>query len=752
MKQSRRLWKQVLFIVLYLPIALGETKDVQALLDGVRAIGTHANEEEGPTAIAVIGTRAFAVVVGDGGNKTQLPIVAAARFGKGHVIAVSEKGLFGDVSGSPLHDDNKFLSNAITWAAGDNVPAEKTRIKVMQFPDMAKHLESLGYSAVTNDPTWNTSNCDVIVAVVDAVPPGRAKALQDFLRRGGGLVLAASVSHWEDQNTSGETIAEFPGNAVLAPVGILWTDVDVEGDKTGAYAAQQGALRSATASAALDTIRALRTGNNPPAPEVDQAARVLITATGIVPHNDKLFLPELRQVMSGFQPDHYPSARNPVLKSDVLTRIALVLDRRNFEALPSKSVAPYPSGAEFPGSVPSTAPTTTRSIAIDTSHPRWHSTGLYAAPGHLIDVDVPRDVANHDFKIRIGPHTDTLWHLEKWERFPDISRSFPIRNRHTRIASAFGGLIYIEVPLKTPLANFSATIHGGVPAARFVLGETTPEQWAEMRRDCVAPWGEVESSTLILTAPLDELKKLDDPVELMSFWDKILQAQADLAGWPPVPSSPERIVFDQQISAGYLHSGYPIMGPLSLAGPSLSTAYMSKSDDFEGGRWGYYHELGHNHQNDDWTFRGTVEVTVNLFTLYSFEVVNGIPVADNQRGSAEFRKKLMAKINWQQPDFSKLDAFEALVMYEQLEQAFGWDSFKNLFRKYRSLPEAERPKTDLEKRDRWLVEFSRQTGKNLGPFFRAWGLETSPQAQAAVAGLPCWTPQELPVQPCAASQ
>ena len=39
------------------------------------------------------------------------------------------------------------------------------------------------------------------------------------------------------------------------------------------------------------------------------------------------------------------------------------------------------------------------------------------------------------------------------------------------------------------------------------------------------------------------------------------------------------------------------------------------------GSWGLYHELGHNHQNRDWTFDGTVEVTVNLFTLYVYDKV-----------------------------------------------------------------------------------------------------------------------------------
>ncbi len=745
-----RKWQRILiFMVCCSPFATSQTDDLNILLRDVHAVGTHANEEEGPAAIAIIGEHAFPVVVGEAEGKTVLPIVAAARFGKGRVVALAEKGLLGDVSGSAVHDDEQFLANAITWVLGGRPHGDRKRIRIIQLPGMAEHLQAEGYTAAQSDSSWNTSNCDVIVAAVDTVSPAQAANLRKFLQHGGGLILAGSVSHWENQNTDGGTIEEYPGNAILAPVGILWTDVNVGGNADGAYVARQEIPPTASATPALEVIRALREGTTVSAAELDQASRVLMTTAGIVRADDQLFLPLLRKSMQGFRPDHYPSATNPVAKADLLTRLAFALDRRSLDVADPEKMNAYPSAAEFPGAVPSAAQPVTRNIQVDTSHPRWHSTGLYAAPGQVVDVDVPSSTVDHGFRLRIGAHTDTLWHLDRWERFPDISLVFPIRGEHVRAANPFGGLVYIEVPEKTTVGNFTVMVSGAVEAARFVLGETTPEQWTQIRRDSLAPWGEVESRRLILTAPLADLKKLDNPGELLGFWDKIMMAQADLAGWPEVPTSPERIVFDQQISAGYLHSGYPIMGPLSLAGPSLSTAYMQRSDDFEGGRWGYYHELGHNHQSDDWTFRGTVEVTVNLFSLYSFEAVNGVPVEKNPRGSAAFRKKLMSQLNWKNPDFSKLDAFQALVMYEQLQQAFGWDTFKTLFRKYRALPDAERPKTDLEKRDRWMVEFSRQTGKNLGPFFQAWGLETSPEARASIRNLPCWAPEELPVQPCA---
>ena len=32
--------------------------------------------------------------------------------------------------------------------------------------------------------------------------------------------------------------------------------------------------------------------------------------------------------------------------------------------------------------------------------------------------------------------------------------------------------------------------------------------------------------------------------------------------------------------------------------------------------WGQFHEAGNNHESSHRTFDGTVEVTVNLFTLY----------------------------------------------------------------------------------------------------------------------------------------
>ncbi|MGA2498928.1 MAG: M60 family metallopeptidase, partial [Tepidisphaeraceae bacterium] len=73
--------------------------------------------------------------------------------------------------------------------------------------------------------------------------------------------------------------------------------------------------------------------------------------------------------------------------------------------------------------------------------------------------------------------------------------------------------------------------------------------------------------------------------------------------------------------------------------------------------------------------------------------------------------------------------------------AFGWDAYKKVFKEYRDLPRNERPRTEQEKHDQWMVRFSKATGRNLGPFFQAWGVPTSEQARKSIEGLPAWMPE-----------
>jgi hypothetical protein len=460
-------------------------------------------------------------------------------------------------------------------------------------------------------------------------------------------------------------------------------------------------------------------------------------------------------------PPPVPTRGKPVLKIDAPAWAAVTAENRRLLALPPDRCEAAAAAGEFPGAVPGDAPRVTASLVLDTAlmpldgtglaHGKgsrtayerratdWFGTGLYAAPGESVAVVLPAQAASLGVTARIGCHSDRLWHLTRWQRFPDITRTFPLKPGTNLIANAFGGLIYLEVPRATSGPRCDIRISGAVRAPRFVLGRTSAAEWRTLRH-APAPWAELESDKLILCVPSSHVRTLDDPAALMRGWDRVMDANADLLGIPRRRMRPERIVCDVQISAGYLHAGYPIMAPLNFPALLVDTNTLAKGD------WGLFHELGHQHQDTDWTFSGTGEVTVNLFTLYVLQTVctqrdgPGHEAISPQRRERAIREHLAAGAPF---DRWRESPFLALTMYCELIEAFGWDTFRKVFAEYRALPPGQRPASDDAKRDLWLVRMSQATGRNLGPFFETWGVPVSPAARASVKHLPPWMPEEL---------
>jgi len=387
------------------------------------------------------------------------------------------------------------------------------------------------------------------------------------------------------------------------------------------------------------------------------------------------------------------------------------------------------------------APRVAATVSVDTSTPDWASTGLYAAPGEALEVTLPSGAEKAGLRLRIGPHTDTNWHHDRWTRFPEISYAAPLKQQVTRYGSPFGGLVYIVVPEGCKLGSVEVTIKGAVEAPLFVQGKTPLHIWRSQIRKRPAPWAELATSKIILTLPSSVVRELDDPESLMAVWDHGLDCIADLAAIPRDRPRPERICCDRQISAGYMHSGYPIMTFLDVP-----PVMVDRDRLVTGGSetcWGFWHELGHNHQSPDWTFEGTGETTENLFSLFCCERVSNETVPRSGWLNVAVRNAAVRKYFDEGAKFEQWqsDPGLSLMFYAQLQQAFGWGAYQRLFAEYRSLPPAERPRSDADKRDQFMVRFSKQVGLNLGPFFTAWGIPTSEKARQSIAHLPEWVPE-----------
>ncbi len=102
------------------PVALAQS-DTEQLLAGVGRIG--APGVPGP--VLVIGEDAFGVVT----PREDQAVVAAARAGRGRIVAFGHGGFFGE----ERFDTTQLVANAVVWAG--NAGASKEPLTVFGLPD-----------------------------------------------------------------------------------------------------------------------------------------------------------------------------------------------------------------------------------------------------------------------------------------------------------------------------------------------------------------------------------------------------------------------------------------------------------------------------------------------------------------------------------------------------------------------------------------------------------------------------------------
>ena len=100
------------------------------------------------------------------------------------------------------------------------------------------------------------------------------------------------------------------------------------------------------------------------------------------------------------------------------------------------------AAAIFPGPLEPEAEALPHALVhIDTTEvSQWRSTGLYAAPGEPITVELPEAAAGQGLFVRIGCSISTLTErASDVQRFPQIDREFDLETTSTLAANAVGG-------------------------------------------------------------------------------------------------------------------------------------------------------------------------------------------------------------------------------------------------------------------------------------------------------------------------
>ncbi len=728
--------------------AAPEQGDLAYLQNGVHEMVSGNNNGS----LIVFGDQAFPVVNGRSDGGATEPVIGAARLGRGRIVVMGDVvSLEQDVLRTA--DTGRLMAHILRWAAGEKTAP---RVGIYRVGGLVQRLKALpsGLSLdARNIELDQLKQADTVVLAARFLTGKDVAPLDEFVRAGGGMVIAGAGSYLEEHFAGMDLATQAPCSRLTAPAGILWARGAVQRTSAAGFHVEPPPDLS-HAGKALAAFEESEAGKRHlSSREEAQVYATLFRAIWDLPHDNGAFYSRLDRVLAPFEKSAIPTAAMPVARDDTPWRLAIVRATQRLRWTAPEEVRAHPAAAEFPGVVPAGAPRTTATIRIQTSGGRWGElgTGLYAAPGEVITVTVPQKAVDQGLGLVIGVHSDLLWGLDEWSRMPDIILREPFRSTQLRAASAFGGAIYIGVPERANAGDFDVTISGGVPAPHYIDGKTAPDEWRTMQRNLPAPWAEIESDKVILSVPSRLARDLDDPAALMAVWNTIIDLVSDLAAVPRARPRAERLVPDVQISFATLHSGYPIMMYLPKAQTLVSREELLRGRAEFGNHnrsmWGLPHELAHQVQNPAWSFDGTTEPTAQLFAIYVMDKLCHIPVAENQHASAEFRAAEMARYNFAAPEFAKWkgDQWIALTTYLQLQQAFGWEAFQAVFAQYAKLTESEKPKNDNEKRDQWMVRFSRQVHRNLGPFFQTWGIPTSDAARASIADLPAWMPDELPV-------
>ena len=135
------------------------------------------------------------------------------------------------------------------------------------------------------------------------------------------------------------------------------------------------------------------------------------------------------------------------------------------------------------------------------------------------------------------------------------------------------------------MGTLTVSLDGGYLAPTYFDGVTSVADWQSTVRNYPGPWAELVSDKFVLTVPGTLAQTMDNPDELMTFWNDALDAAADLESVSRARPRAERFVLDEQISLGWMHSGYPLMAFIEASPEFVDLDYI-----FENRIWGPFHE------------------------------------------------------------------------------------------------------------------------------------------------------------------
>ncbi|MFM9871918.1 MAG: M60 family metallopeptidase, partial [Fimbriimonadaceae bacterium] len=586
------------------------TVELNALQKSFLTDGARLNLGGGiPANVVAFGDRA--VVLATAKNGTVLsPAVVAADFGNGRVAALGHGVIL-----QPAPPIEKLLG----WLKGTGKGAG-------MIGNLPAGLSGKSYPA--GDLNRAMSECSAIILGATQIQDGMAPALRKFVEDGGGLLVMDTTWGWLQLNPGKTVSGDHPGQKFLAEMGIGFASGYLDNSN-----GSMNLMAPVPAHHAAEALRIFEGSENIDSATAGVVSDVLVSV--LRDGRSKAVFTErvLGAVRSGAAKG-YPVKDRPVLPGDFKVRLGMVAYDIEWRSLPPGKVVAHPVAKDFPGEVGQYEARDRAVVSFPAQKRRWISTGRYAAAGELVSVLLGQAWAGKKVSLRVGGHADDNWGLDSWERWPSITLEVPIVDGKAKAANPFGGIVYLVCSESLPAGT--AVFDGTVAAPVYFLGSTTDSDWKRIRRSG-APWGEIVGKHSAICVPAEVLKTLDDPKAVAEYFDEMVREAEKFYAVEP-GTTEHRYQADRQIVAGYMHAGYPIMTWLDVTKRFVDIKVLRGREG--GPLWGFYHELGHNYQESNWTWDGWGETTNNLFSEYGQIHFNQQVIGHGAMTAEEVSKRL----------------------------------------------------------------------------------------------------------------
>lgn len=404
--------------------------------------------------------------------------------------------------------------------------------------------------------------------------------------------------------------------------------------------------------------------------------------------------------------------------------------------------------------------TTASNLGVKTVPKPIISTGLYAAPGELVQITIPEGV--YGIQAQIGVHTDDLSSIVPSKRAPLIYSVNELIPGVNNVRNPFGGCIWLVV--KQNLGKVvDIRFKGAVKSPDYILGVTqSVAQWKNEVTKSQVPWLELRGPHISFTVPISLVKraidvgKLDNVDQLLTRWESIITedyykfigltvGSGDLKH--RAPEFPERAILDAQLEGQvYTHiGGQPLVA-------QLDQYWFDEWTNLEminsGQSWGTFRSFGYNYEFSKSPFWSTLtNTTPNLYAFKIAGINNDLPTLGANGVNTQFPLALQyaarSTENYFDNDVETANWIFKLTPFIQLfhkisnptaSNSDGWGLYPYLINKLNSQQIVATD--DMSKRNFFFTGLTEYTHVDYSAFFDAWGIAISDFARAQASVYP----------------